>query len=266
MKFLKILLLLSASSFLMAETPRKPERPQSDRDRPTIEKPRFPKHWGRPPQIQVRDHVKLPKNFGHGSSTLAKWIADNLKRDASKDKPKPIKPRPDPEPPIQPIPEPPKELREKIKSYHLTQKGLQDALKQKLGALGEKPSREAVRKVVEKFRTDNQDLIEAQKEIGKDITAWHKDNKPARPQRPELPSEVKEKISQVKEKQKEMHGIRQDFHEKLKESKSLSKEAREELIQEFKSQNASKHQALKEAQKELQKEIREIKQTGDRRQ
>jgi len=42
---------------------------------------RFPGHWGKPPAIQTRDLVKLPGNFGRGSSTLAKWIEKNLKAD-----------------------------------------------------------------------------------------------------------------------------------------------------------------------------------------
>jgi len=43
----------------------------------------FPDHWGKPPAIQTRDHVELPDGFGHGSSTLAKWIAANLAKDQS---------------------------------------------------------------------------------------------------------------------------------------------------------------------------------------
>ena len=54
-------------------------------------KPRFPKHWGKPPAIQTRDMVKLPGKFGMGSSTLARWISDNLKRDAKKEKEKEVK-------------------------------------------------------------------------------------------------------------------------------------------------------------------------------
>ncbi|MCC6823246.1 MAG: hypothetical protein V9H26_24440 [Verrucomicrobiota bacterium] len=41
----------------------------------------FPAHWGKPPEIQTQDYVELPADYGHGSSTLAKWIATNLKRD-----------------------------------------------------------------------------------------------------------------------------------------------------------------------------------------
>jgi hypothetical protein len=41
----------------------------------------FPAHWGKPPEIQTLDYVELPAGYGHGSSTLAKWITANLNRD-----------------------------------------------------------------------------------------------------------------------------------------------------------------------------------------
>lgn len=42
----------------------------------------FPRHWGQPPAIQTRDFRPLPGGYGYGSSTLAKWIQQNLDRDA----------------------------------------------------------------------------------------------------------------------------------------------------------------------------------------
>lgn len=256
-------LLIMAGNIYTKPDPRqfqqeRPDREQIQPERP--EKRQFPKHWGRPPEIQTRDMVKLPGKFGMGSSTLANWIRENLKEDASQEKPKP---KPKPKPPVKP--EPPADVKEKLDAYKTGQKSLQDGLKAEINKLGKKPSREAVRKTVEKYRAENKDLIEAQKEIGKDIQEWHKDNRPERPARPEPSEEVKEKILAVKEKEKEMQSIRRDFHETLKESKDLTKEAREDMIKEFKEKNADKHKALKEAQKELQKKIRETKQTGDRR-
>lgn len=41
----------------------------------------FPEHWGKPPAIQTQDYVELPGSYGHGSSTLAKWIATKLESD-----------------------------------------------------------------------------------------------------------------------------------------------------------------------------------------
>lgn len=45
--------------------------------------PRFPSHWGAPPVVQTRDLRPLPGGFGEGSSTLAKWIKENLDKDAA---------------------------------------------------------------------------------------------------------------------------------------------------------------------------------------
>ena len=250
---------------------QKPDRPEVN-----VAKPKFPRHWGHPPRIQVRDHVKLPGKFGEGSSTLAKWIADNLKRDAERKdpgnkepKPEPKPGRPKPKPPVKPtppiVPLPPTEVKIKMDTYKETQQDLQSRLNEKIKELGKKPTKEEVRKVVEKFRTENKDVIESQKEIGKDIHEWKKNNRPERAKRPEPTVEVKEKIAVVMEKEKEMKDIRKAFHETLKSSKDLTKDAREELIKNFKEANAEKHQALKEAQKELQKKIRETKQDGDRR-
>ena len=77
---------------------------------------------------------------------------------------------------------------------------------------------------------------------------------------------MKQKLQQVREKQKDLDVVKKEFHEKLKNSKELSKEQKTELIKDFKESNADKHKAVKNAQKELQKEIRQTKQTGDRRQ
>ncbi|XZE22033.1 hypothetical protein SH449x_001949 [Pirellulaceae bacterium SH449] len=42
----------------------------------------FPEHWGNPPALQTRDLRPLPGGYGQGSSTLAKWIQENLDKDA----------------------------------------------------------------------------------------------------------------------------------------------------------------------------------------
>ncbi len=44
----------------------------------------FPAHWGEPPKIQTMDFAPLPGGYGNGSSTLAKWITQNLGKDAQK--------------------------------------------------------------------------------------------------------------------------------------------------------------------------------------
>ncbi len=42
---------------------------------------KFPAHWGEQPQRQTRDIRPLPGGFGQGSSTLAKWIQENIDKD-----------------------------------------------------------------------------------------------------------------------------------------------------------------------------------------
>ena len=37
----------------------------------------FPTSWGKPPEIQTKDHRPLPYGYGHGSSTLYNWIMFN---------------------------------------------------------------------------------------------------------------------------------------------------------------------------------------------
>ena len=42
----------------------------------------FPAHWGQPPLRQTRDRRILPGGYGQGSGTLARWIQENLDKDA----------------------------------------------------------------------------------------------------------------------------------------------------------------------------------------
>ena len=42
---------------------------------------KYPAHWGEQPAVQTRDLRELPAGFGQGSSTLAKWIQDNIDKD-----------------------------------------------------------------------------------------------------------------------------------------------------------------------------------------
>jgi len=261
----------------VAVEPRKQEQPRKEKpqvEKPTKPKPHFPRHWGKPPAIQTRDMVKLPGKFGMGSSTLANWISDNIKKDAERpEQKKPDTEKPNngkkPKPPVKPVPPivpvPPTEVKEKMDSYKEAQQTLQSGLRNKIKELGKKPTKEEVRKVVEKYRADNKDLIDSQKELGKSIQEWQKENRPERPKRPEPSAEIKEKLKDIHSKKTEMDEIKKAFQETLKSSKDLTKQQREELIKNFKEANADKHKAIKDAQKELQKEIREIKQDGDRR-
>jgi len=52
--------------------------------KPGARKP-YPKHWGNPPLRQTRDLRPLPGGYGMGSSTLANWIMENMKRDKNRE-------------------------------------------------------------------------------------------------------------------------------------------------------------------------------------
>ena len=43
---------------------------------------RFPKHWGKQPEVETRDYVQLPEKYGYGSSTLKAWIEEKMAKDA----------------------------------------------------------------------------------------------------------------------------------------------------------------------------------------
>lgn len=62
----------------------------------------YPAHWGAPPRRQTRDLRVLPGGYGRGSGTLARWIQEQLDKDAETTvaKPKPLQARPVPVPPI----------------------------------------------------------------------------------------------------------------------------------------------------------------------
>ncbi|SVE42286.1 uncharacterized protein METZ01_LOCUS495140, partial [marine metagenome] len=54
----------------------------------------YPAHWGRPPLRQTRDLRVLPGGYGRGSGTLARWIQENLNKDAKKPTAKPAPGKP----------------------------------------------------------------------------------------------------------------------------------------------------------------------------
>mgnify|MGYP000204826207 CR=1 FL=1 len=45
------------------------------------QKMEFPAHWGQPPEVQTKDLVTLPGDYGRGSSTLASWISEQMRLD-----------------------------------------------------------------------------------------------------------------------------------------------------------------------------------------
>ena len=46
-------------------------------------KTQFPVHWGEPPLLQTKDMREWPQGYGRGSSTVGRWIQENIDRDAT---------------------------------------------------------------------------------------------------------------------------------------------------------------------------------------
>ena len=137
----KLIIVSLVCGLLNAVAVDKPQKEKPQKEKPQVEKPakpHFPRHWGKPPEVQVRDYVKLPGRFGMGSSTLAKWIADNIKRDVDK-KPQPNKPKSPVKP--KPRPEPSDELKEKMDTHKENHQILQTKLRGKIQELGKKPTK-----------------------------------------------------------------------------------------------------------------------------
>ena len=241
-------------------------REQKPDARDVPERPRFPKHWGHPPKIQTRDMVKLPANFGKGSSTLAHWIKDNLKRDSKKpDLKKPdegTKPKPPVKPNLPERPQPPKELKEKIDLYKRIQDSLRKGLQERVNELGPDATKEETKKVIEAYMKANADRLEDAQHLARQVQQWHKKNRPERAKRPEPSGAVKEKLAKVRLVKNDLDVARKVLGQELRDK---SKEDSAELIKAFKDAQKERHQELKAAKKDLQRLVREAKQDGDRR-
>ena len=304
MKKLITLLLVSGlySSWVTAEERPSVQKPKFGEhlspDRPKFVKKEFPRHWGEPPEIQLKDFVDLPKGFGKGSSTLAYWIKENLKKD-SIEKPEILTEREklDPRkheaevmgalkegritreaaqkklsalrgemekkgefkrPKRMAKPDLSDAVKDSIAEIKADQKKLHESMKAKLADLGEGASKEDMREAIEEFKEKNKAKFEAIKTAHESIRESMKAARPQKPERPELTSELKVKVEALKEKHKELHTARKELHEQLKEA---SKEEKEVLISAFKETNKEKHEEIKTQSKEIKEEIRSLVET-----
>ena len=304
MKKLITLLLVSSLYFSWANAQEKPsiEKPKFGEHlspgRPIFIKKDFPRHWGKPPEAQTRDFVDLPKDFGKGSSTLAYWIKENLKKDSIK-KPEILTDREKLDPrkheaevmgalkegritreeaqkklgalrgemekkgefkrPKRPLkPELSDSVKESISNIKSQQEALHRSMKAKLADLGKDASKEDMRDAIETFKAENKEKFDAIKQAHDAIRESIESARPEKPERPELTAELKVKVEALKEKHKELHTARKELHEQLKEA---SKEEKQELITEFKETNKAKHEEIKTQSKEIKEEIRAIVET-----
>jgi type I site-specific restriction-modification system R (restriction) subunit len=304
MKKLITLLLVSSLYFSWATAQEKPSigKPKFGEhlspDRPKFVKKDFPRHWGKPPEIQLRDYVDLPKGFGKGSSTLAYWIKENLKED-SIEKPEILTDREKLDPrkyeaevmgkvkegsitrdeaqkklgalreemekkgefkrPKRPQkPELSDSVKESISNIKSQQEALHRSMKTKLADLGKDASKEDMRDAIETFKTENKEKFDAIKEANEAIRESIEASRPAKPERPELTAELKVKVEALKEKEKALHTARKELNSQLKEA---SKEEKKTLISEFKENNKVKHEEIKTKSKEIKEEIRALVET-----
>ena len=302
MKKLITLLLVSSlySYWVTAQENPSIEKPKfgDSQDRPKFVKKEFPRHWGKPPAAQVKDYIDLPKGFGNGSSTLANWIKENLKKD-SIEKPEILTEREKLDPrkheaevigalkegritreeaqkklaalrgemekkgefkrPKRPVkPELSDAVKDSLAEIKADQQQLHDSMKAKLADLGEGASKEEMREAIEAFKADNKDKFEAIKQAHDAIRESIESARPEKPERPELTTELKVKVEALKEKHEELHTARTELHKQLKEA---SKEEKQELITEFKETNKAKHEEIKTQSKEIKEEIRALVET-----
>ncbi len=156
MKYLTISLLITCAFSALAERPK--TEPKPEQGKPEITRPAhkpFPPHWGRPPAVQTKDFKKLPLGFGMGSSTLAKWILENVKKDKARP-PRPDKPKPSPE------------IQKKIELLRETKKDM-NKQREKLRTEIKGKSKEDVVELIKAFREANKEKHQAIKEAQKDL-------------------------------------------------------------------------------------------------
>ena len=238
------------------------------------------------------------KDFGNGSSTLANWIKENLKKD-SIEKPEILTEREklDPRkheaevmgalkegritreeaqkklgalrgemekkgefkrPKRRVKPELSDTVKDSLAEIKADQQQLHESMKAKLADLGKDASKEDMRDAIEAFKADNKDKFEAIKQAHDAIRESIESARPEKPERPELTTELKVKVEALKEKHEELHTARKELHKQLKEA---SKEEKQELITEFKETNKAKHEEIKTQSKEIKEEIRALVET-----
>ena len=151
---LLFLIFLFGGSFLVSAQPPlgKPDKDFSTDEKP---RPKFPRHWGKPPLFQTKDIVDLPGKFGKGSSTLASWIKENIKQDIEKKNSEIKRPQ---KPKIS------EDLKAKIDAVKQLEKAIHTEIKAQVEALGKEATREEIKATVEAFKESNKDRFEEIKE------------------------------------------------------------------------------------------------------
>jgi len=140
------------------------------------------------------------------------------------------------------------ELREKQEALHAE-------LKENIAELGDDITKEEIKEAAAAFKDANQEKFAEIKSAHDAIREQIKENRPERPERPEieLSVELKAKVADLKEKRDELHEAKKALYDSLKEASTEEKQA---IIAQFKEDNKVKHREIKENAKALKEEIR----------
>ena len=233
MKKTLLIVTLAASStwgFAQAQRPNpdaaRPngESSEDQRKRPDFERPRFPLHWGNPPDIQTKDYRPLPGNFGMGSSTLANWIKDKIAEDKENGK-----------------------LPGDRKPDDLTDIEKQDPRRI------EKETLEAVRE----GKLSVEDARKKLDALRKEMALKGEFKRPTRPQRPPVPEEVKESIESVKALEKSLH---EEIKAKVDElGKDATREDIKVAVESFKEANKARFEEIKEKHEAIREKMKDAR-------
>lgn len=140
------------------------------------------------------------------------------------------------------------ELREKQEALHAE-------LKENIAELGDDITKEEIKEAAAAFKEANKEKFAEIKSAHDAIREQIKENRPERPERPEieLSVELKAKVADLKEKRDELHEAKKALHDSLKEASTEEKHA---IIAKFKEDNKAKHRQIMENAKALKEVIR----------
>jgi gas vesicle protein len=140
------------------------------------------------------------------------------------------------------------ELKEKQEALHAE-------LKENIAELGDDATKAEIKEAAEAFKEANKEKFAEIKSAHEAIREQIKENRPARPERPEieLSDELKAKVADLKEKRNELHEAKKALYDSLKDASTEEKQA---IIAEFKENNKVKHKEIKDNAKALKEEIR----------
>ena len=128
-------------------------------------------------------------------------------------------------------------------------------LKENIAELGDDATKAEIKEAAEAFKEANKEKFAEIKSAHEAIREQIKENRPERPERPEveLSDELKAKVADLKEKRDELHEAKKALYDSLKDASTEEKQA---IIAEFKENNKVKHKEIKDNAKALKEEIR----------